>query len=356
MAFAIAPRADGEPPALPTNARPVLNEHWDDGKIDPARWYVLRKKWGAGNHGVVRENVFVAEDRVDGRERSVLVCRAHGDRYDGPIVGVDGEKTRVGGVLVSKEFFASGRFEIVAKIGSISATPGGPDEPARPVGAVPAMWTYAYRYVEASEGHDKTQFDPKRPLYNPHMPAYGSAANEYWSELDFPEFGKGGDLTTGLYNTFLQNRHDPRTFDVSSAIDAEYHTFVTDWRTRLQPLPGVRDDQVVEHAGYWWVADKQVPFEDYLGNPLKRLGPDRYAVYCGGRATHWIDGKKVGENDRFVPSMAAQLNLGIWLPEWAGPAPWNESSVSFASIRVWQFDDEGDVRGILTDDIASADD
>ena len=54
----------------------------------------------------------------------------------------------------------------------------------------------------------------------------------------------------------------------------------------------------------------------------------------------------------FVPAMAAQLNLGIWLPEWAGPAPWETATVSFASVRVWQYDDPGDVRGVLVEDIA----
>lgn len=51
--------------------------------------------------------------------------------------------------------------------------------------------------------------------------------------------------------------------------------------------------------------------------------------------------------------MAAQLNIGVWFPQWAGKAPWSESSISIASVKVWQFDDAGDVRGILVDDISS---
>ena len=96
------------------------------------------------------------------------------------------------------------------------------------------------------------------------------------------------------------------------------------------------------------------PLDDYLGNPLKRLGKDRYAVYRGKVATHWIDGHKVAENTRFVPSMAAQLNLGVWLPDWAGPAPWKTAKVSFASVKVWQFGDDGDVRNVLVDDIGDS--
>ncbi len=107
----------------------------------------------------------------------------------------------------------------------------------------------------------------------------------------------------------------------------------------------------MQFLGYWWIRDKAVPFERYLGNPLKRFGPDSSALYTGEKAVHWIDGQPVGENRRYMPAMAAQLNLGVWLPEWAGPAPWETAEVRFASVRVWQYDDPGDVHGVLTDEI-----
>jgi hypothetical protein len=110
----------------------------------------------------------------------------------------------------------------------------------------------------------------------------------------------------------------------------------------------VTDAQVLEREGFWWIADKAVPFERYLGNPLKRVGENRYAVYSGARVEHWLDGKKVGENSKNLPAMAAQLTLGVWLPTWAGAADWEIASVSFAAVKVWQYDDPGDVRGILT--------
>jgi hypothetical protein len=337
---------------LPEKARLAFTEDWSRGELDPAKWYVLRKKWGNGNHGVVPENVRIERDAVDGKARNVLVCEAHGDGYDGPVVGLWGKKTRVGGVLVSKPFFASGRFEIVMKVGSTEAHPGGPADPRWPRGSVPALWTFGYRWVEV--GRERMdQFVPEAPLYNPHMKAYNTGANEYWSELDFPEFGKGGDFTKAMYNTFCQNRHEPKLFDAGFAADGRYHTFTTEWRTKLEPFPNLTDAQVAEHQGFWWVRDKAVPFDRYLGNPLKRLGKDQYALYAGARAVHWIDGKRVGENGRFVPCMAAQLNLGVWLPDWAGPAPWKTAHVRVASVKVWQYDDPGDVRGVLTEDITN---
>ncbi|HCS51269.1 glycoside hydrolase family 16 protein [Rubinisphaera sp.] len=332
--------------------KPVFEEDWSSGKIDEKKWYRLQKKWGTGNYGVVPENVYLDEDIVKGQKQNVLICEAHGDRYSGKITGWKKKRSRVGGVIVSKPFFASGKFEVVMKIGDTRSYEGGPENPAHPCGSIPAIWTYSYRWVEGNASHPQ-KFSSSNPLYNPHIPAYGMAANEYWSELDFPEIGKQGDFSKGLYNTFCQNRHDSQLFDVSPATDGEYHVFTTEWKTQLRPFEDVKDHQVVKHLGYWWIQDESIPFDKYLGNPLKKLGPDQYALYSGDVVTHWIDGEIVGTNRKYVPVMAAQLNLGIWLPEWAGPAPWQTSQVSIASVKVWQYDNPGDVHGVLVDDITN---
>jgi len=49
--------------------------------------------------------------------------------------------------------------------------------------------------------------------------------------------------------------------------------------------------------------------------------------------------------------MAAQLTMGVWLPAWAGPAQWQTAQVFFGPVKIWQYDDPGDVRGILTEDV-----
>lgn len=305
IAFALALVLLQDP--LPKESRLALEESWE--KIDPARWYLPRKRWGQGNNGVIPENVRV--------ENGVLVCEAHGDLYDGAAVGIEDHKARVGGVIVSKQFFASGRFEVSIRIGSASAPPGGPADPKRPIGAVPAIWTYAFR----------------------------GGKPELLSELDFPEFGKGGVFEKGLYNAYCQAQEHTSTFDVSSVIDGRFHTMVTDWRTTLLPAEEFTDAMTVERDGYWWLKD------DRKGLPLKRLGPDNYKMCRGLKAVHWIDGVKVGETAEAVPCMAAQLTLGVWLPGWGGPAPWKTSTVSFGKVRVWQYGDPGDVRGVLTDDL-----
>lgn len=323
---------------MPKGAKLVLQEDWSSGKVDPNKWYILRKRWGKGNHGVVPQNVFIEKDEVNGASKNVLICRGHGDLYEGPIKGWEGNTTRVGGTIVSKDFFASGRFEVVMKIGS-------PQVP-RPIGMVPAIWTYASQGVKAGE-NGVDHFDQKKPLYNPQM------KRGYLSEIDFPEFGKGQDLESGLYNTFLNTEHDTQTLSTKAAIDDQYHTFTSVWRTHLVPLDHIADDQVAKSGDFWWVQDKSIPFPSYLGNPLKRLGKDQYAVYSGKEVTHFIDGKFIGTFTTYVPVMAAQLNMGVWFPNWGGKAPWTASTISIASVKVWQFHDPGDVRGVLTKDISN---
>lgn len=70
-------------PQLPSQARLVLSENWNSGKLDSKKWYLLRRKWGNGNHGVIPENVYIEKDIVAGMEQNVVVCRAQGDAYDG---------------------------------------------------------------------------------------------------------------------------------------------------------------------------------------------------------------------------------------------------------------------------------
>ncbi|MCH2581671.1 MAG: hypothetical protein MK133_10805, partial [Planctomycetes bacterium] len=277
----------------------MLDEDWSSGEIDPKRWYALRKKWGQNNFGVVPENVALVRDVVGGKRQQVLRCEAHGDQYAGPITGQWKRKKRVGGVLVSRQHFASGRFEVMMKIGS-AANP-------RPKGIVPAIWTYGYRAVSVP-AKLSDNFSPTQPLYHPYLQKWGKGQAFYWSEIDFPEYGKSGKYDRPMYNTFLNSKHLPLTFDVHGAADGRYHTYTTEWRTGLVPIKGVKDSQVAKAKGFYWIQDKAVDFGLYFGNPLKRRGRDGYAGCSGLTARHWIDRRYIGENQRFGPSMSGQLN------------------------------------------------
>jgi hypothetical protein len=340
--------ATAEVPPLKEGAKLALDEQWSSG-FDPTKWYVMRRHWGNGHHGVVPANVRTEEETdAEGAKHKVLICEAHGEKYDGPVKGLWNRGDRVGGVIVSKAFFASGRFEVSMRVGGTVKQEGGPEDPTRPIGTIPAIWVFAGWNTrvkpELSEGYVK-----ENPLYQPYLQEYGRGNAYYWSELDFCELGKKGDFDHGLYNTFLHKKSDSRVLPVQVA-DGRFHTYTTEWRTKLAEVNDLRDDQVMEHGGRWWVRDLKVPFSGYWGNPLKKLGPNHYAVHQGQVAKHWVDGVFIGENAKFVPCIAAQLSLGVWLPDWAGPAPWKVSQVSFGRVRIWQYDDEGDVKGLLSND------
>ena len=234
---------DGGLPALPANARLVLQEDWSAGRIDPGKWYALSKKWGQGNNGVTPENVAIGRDRVNGVEQNVLVCEAHGDLYQGPVTGARGEKKRVGGVVATKQFFASGRYEVVMKVGG----PAGAGAGAQPQGAVPAIWTYAYLWAETS-ADKQSAFDAGAPLFNPLLKTKDAPATEYWSEIDFPELGRNGDFTHGGYNVFCQNRHDWQ----SEAADRNvFGDLIADYSKPLSPEAQETARQAIEDFRKW---------------------------------------------------------------------------------------------------------
>ena len=160
-----------------------------------------------------------------------------GDQYHGPVVGWKGNGTRVGGVIVSKPFFASGRYDVVMKIGTTEPAAGGPEDSNHPIGMVPAIWTYAYRDVEP-DASAPDDFSRSSPLFNP------KTGTEYSSEIDMPEFGKGQDFTSAMYTTYLNSNTETRTFSSGDAADGKYHTYTSIWHTHLVALDGVTDSQV----------------------------------------------------------------------------------------------------------------
>jgi len=112
--------------SLPTKGQSFF-EDFKGKKLNPLRWEKANSKWGEnkekGTHGgVIPENVYV--------EHGNLVIRAHGNLYAGNVNG-HGQNTKVGGAVFTKKRFASGSYELKAKICPQN-------------GALSAFWTYYY--------------------------------------------------------------------------------------------------------------------------------------------------------------------------------------------------------------------
>ncbi|WP_158995682.1 glycoside hydrolase family 16 protein [Mucilaginibacter sp. L196] len=170
---------------------------YDDFKssIDTTIWHINDTKWGENpakgtQGGVVPENVIVKNGH--------LKIRALGDYYGGPIKG-HGQNTKVGGAITTIHRFASGSFEVKAKLCP------------RP-GALSAFWTF---YNESDDYNHEIDFE--FPGHN--KPPYGPDS----SDLHY------GLLTnwTGVH----EDQYYTKDMYFGNQIDGQFHLYRFDWHT-----------------------------------------------------------------------------------------------------------------------------
>lgn len=139
---ALALETDGlaaaRPPCLEeedaVSQRP-LQEDFLTSVIDPCRWNVVYANWG-GQSGGEDYNGGVSPDNVAARN-GTLILRALGDRYKGPIRGIDSNGAprshgrRTGAAIKTRQRFRGGRFEARVRI-------------CDRLGVASAMWTFFY--------------------------------------------------------------------------------------------------------------------------------------------------------------------------------------------------------------------
>lgn len=173
----------------------VFFDDFNGPALDTAAWTVANMKWGEdktqGTHGgVVPENVYL--------EKGNLVIRAHGDQYRGKVKG-HGQDTKVGGVVYTKKGFASGSFEVRAKICP------------RP-GALSAFWTYYYE-----NDHYNHEIDFEFPGHN--RP---------------PLSREDSDLKWGLLSNWRgvsDAEHQTADKFFGNPADGNYHLYRFEWHT-----------------------------------------------------------------------------------------------------------------------------
>ena len=259
--------------------QPALFDDFTDG-IDSGRWLIADKAWGGDNGGVVPANVGV----VDG----VVRLAAHGDRYTGDVVGHGDRTTRVGATIVTRDYYASGRYEVRARV-------------PQTLGAASAFWSY--HYIE----------------YHPAQPEYWTEPNRIRnSEIDW-EFPTARDDGTP---------DDPVSFDYARAntwggkfggeggnvslrpdigalvADGEFHTYAYEW-----------------HAG----GDGRDPFVAWSIDDVE------VARYTGD---------SFGQDN--VPYRASRFWIGIWFPAsgyrdqvgWAGDPDFDTAYLDIDWVRI----------------------
>jgi beta-glucanase (GH16 family) len=209
--------------------------------LDTLSWKIANQVWGnvegkITNGGVVPKNVKV--------ENGNLVIEGHGKNYNGPVKGV-GQNTRTGGAISTIKEFASGRFEVRAKI-------------CPHAGALSAFWTYYYK-----DDNYNHEIDFEMPGHN--QSPYGALDSDLHYGLMTCWRGVGKDQ----YHTvdkFFGNQ-----------ADGQYHLYRFEWHTggngKVKQVDWYFDNvlmasntnasQVPDHAaGFWigvwfpsWIAD-----------------------------------------------------------------------------------------------------
>ncbi|MCM3749522.1 family 16 glycosylhydrolase [Paenibacillus pasadenensis] len=140
------------PTGVPASNPGVLFDDFGGTTLDQSKWLMPSKAWGGPNNGVVPENLSIVPSVAGDSGSGYLVMEAHGDLYNGPVTGtnlygvydavagkqIDPNK-RVGSALATRDYYASGSYEVRAKIA--------PD-----LGAVTAFWTFHYVEDESLPG------------------------------------------------------------------------------------------------------------------------------------------------------------------------------------------------------------
>ena len=102
--------------------QPALFDDFDNG-IDPQRWLIADKAWGGDNGGVVPPTSRSPTGSCTSAHMATTTSRdvlGHGERT-----------TRVGAVIVTRDYYASGRYEVHAKVPEV-------------LGAASAFWSFHY--------------------------------------------------------------------------------------------------------------------------------------------------------------------------------------------------------------------
>ena len=207
--------------ALPARSQDFFDD-FNGTKLDRSVWEKVNSKWGedsskATHGGVIPEHVFVKDGN--------LVIKANGNFYKGNVWG-HGQKTKVGGAVTTKKKFASGRYEIRAKI-------------CPQVGALSAFWTYYYKHDTINHEIDF----------------------EFPGRNQSPNSPETSDINWGLMTNWRGvGEKDHRNADMyfGDQTDGQYHLYRFEWHTggnNEKPRVEWYYDNKLMHTSYETVPD-----------------------------------------------------------------------------------------------------
>ena len=280
------------PDPTPEPTTEVLYDDFDGG-LDPEKWLVVDKAWGGDNGGLAPENVEL--------EDGLLLLHAHGDQYEGDVVGHNDRTTRVGAGIATRDYYASGSYEVHARIPEAS-------------GAASAFWTF--HYVEHFPSEEAYWKEPSRVRNSEIDWEFPTALQNGESNdpisFDNARVNSWGGKLGG------EGAHHPGRVEVIN--DGQFHTYGIDW-----------------HSG----GDGQLP---------------RVIWTIDAEEVYRHEGALFGQDN--IPSQASRFWLGIWFPAsgykeqldgeyvdrvgWAGDPDFSEATLEIDWVRITPFNEAND--------------
>lgn len=269
-----------------------LFEDFESSTLNPSMWLIARSQWGGKdiNGGVVPENIHLRAGK--------LLIKAHGDQYAGPVKGVQrvggrvspiAHGRRTGACLVTRESYASGRYEARIKV------------PLN-LGVCSALWTFDHHTV-----------DRQHEDFLSNNGEGGSYVSNHEIDIELP--GRPGPKASDigydrvLFNTWVGERAQDMTlgptklpFEVN---DGKFHTWRFDWHT---------------------------------GDPNGEMGKP-----VEPRVDFYLDGELLRSVITTVPAHAGRFWIGTWFPDkWAGRPDFEVETLEVDWVRITPFNEPGD--------------
>ncbi len=299
----------------------VLEDDFSSG-LSREDWLISTKSWGGDNGGVSPLNVSIVDDVDNGVPIKALRLQANGDFYDGDIEH-NGRQTRVGAAIATRQYYASGRYEVRAKV-------------APELGAVTAFWPFHYiDYQKAEQGYwhepnprRNTEIDWEFPtdlrgtgeeqaaLYgiDPEEISFTNARTNSWGG----QFGGEGGEHKG--RRVLHDEEGTIVDLAQDSLNGIYHTYAIEWHSGSDlGDDGDTRDQV--GCVRWY-------FDDILIDELLDV--------------------EFGQGN--VPFRAARFWIGVWFASsgygdevgWGGSPNFDETALDIAWVRIEPFGEPRD--------------
>lgn len=302
--------------AVPQPQAEILDEDFSNG-LNMEDWLISTKAWGGDNGGVSPLNVSIVDDVDNGQPIKALRLQANGDLYSGDIEHY-GRSTRVGSAIATRQYYASGRYVVRAKV-------------APELGAVTAFWPFHYidyQKGEAGYWHEpnprrNTEIDWEFPTdlmgtgeaqaeelgIDPSEIAFTNARTNSWGGQFGGEGGehKGRKILLDADGNIVDLAQDSK--------DGIYHDYVIEWHSGSDV--GDDGDTRDEVGCVRWY------FDDILVDELLDV--------------------EFGQGN--VPFRAARFWIGVWFAAagygdevgWGGTPDFDSTALHIASVRIEPF-------------------